>query len=129
MTIGKKIKSSRKKKGLTQGELGKRVGLSQNALSLLENDELKKGVDTRTLIRIAKALEDFSVLAHFCESCPVRHHLVNLHAQDLNAPSQDRSGLPNCLGKEILAIAEALQALSEQLPTGLQMTGQAGTTE
>jgi DNA-binding XRE family transcriptional regulator len=40
-TLGEKIITARKRKSMTQTELGASVGLAQNAISNIENDCLK----------------------------------------------------------------------------------------
>ncbi len=55
MTIGNEIKNARKKAGLTQKELGKRLGISYQTVAQWENDLRKPKFDT--ILRISKALE------------------------------------------------------------------------
>lgn len=54
MTIGEKIKRARKKAGLTQKQLGEKMGVSFQSIAQWENDLRNPKLDT--LIRIAKAL-------------------------------------------------------------------------
>lgn len=55
MTTGEKIKTARKKAGLTQRELGGKIGVSYQTLAQWENDLRKPKPET--LQRIASALE------------------------------------------------------------------------
>ncbi len=53
--IGVALRNMRKQKGLTQTELGKRVGLDQKKVSLIENGNPNSRVES--LFRILSALE------------------------------------------------------------------------
>lgn len=55
MDTGKKIKQLRKEKKITQSELGKRMGISQQQIAQYENGKLKPKLET--LHRIADALQ------------------------------------------------------------------------
>ena len=52
-TIGSRIKAKRKEAGMSQAELGKRVGLTQSAIAMLESGRRQK---TRELVEIARVL-------------------------------------------------------------------------
>ncbi len=54
MTIGENIRKIRKEKGLTQKELGERLGITQSAIGQFENDKTCPTVIT--ILRIADAL-------------------------------------------------------------------------
>ena len=45
MDLGKNIKEMRRKKGLTQEELGKRIGVEKSAISRWENGDRKPNID------------------------------------------------------------------------------------
>lgn len=55
MNIGQKIKEVRKQKSLTQKELGKRAGISQQQIAQYENGKLKPKIET--IEKIADALK------------------------------------------------------------------------
>lgn len=55
MNIGQKIKEVRKQKSLTQKELGKRAGISQQQIAQYENGKLKPKIET--ISKIADALD------------------------------------------------------------------------
>lgn len=84
MTLGEKIAAARKAKGMTLEALGEAVGLVKSSLSGYENGTLKGGPDIRTLIRIAKALEDPSILSFYCDACPVRNEVFIRRYPELN---------------------------------------------
>lgn len=54
MTIGTNIKKYRKRMGLTQDELGKKLGIKQQTIAMYEND--KTNIKHVTLEKIANAL-------------------------------------------------------------------------
>ena len=54
MTIGMNIKKYRKRMGLTQDELGKKLGIKQQTIAMYEND--KTNIKPVTLKKIANAL-------------------------------------------------------------------------
>lgn len=53
--VGKLIRETRKAKGLTQKELGERIGVAESTLSRFENGE--QNLTLETLARISDALE------------------------------------------------------------------------
>ena len=55
MTFGEKIATLRKKKGLSQDELAKKVGIISITIGRYERDEIKPAVDTAA--KIAEELE------------------------------------------------------------------------
>lgn len=55
MSIGENIKKARKKVGLTQKELGKRLGIKQQTVAMYENNATN--IKLSTLCRIANALD------------------------------------------------------------------------
>lgn len=55
MTFGERVASLRKKKKLSQGELGKLVGIDGDALGRYERDEVKPSIEMAN--KIAHALE------------------------------------------------------------------------
>jgi transcriptional regulator with XRE-family HTH domain len=55
MTLGQQITALRKKKGISQADLGKRVGTSGDIIGRYERDEVKPSIEV--VIRMADALE------------------------------------------------------------------------
>lgn len=55
MTIGENVKKIRKEKGLTQKELGERLGITQSAIGQFENDKTSPTITT--ISKIANALD------------------------------------------------------------------------
>ena len=54
MTVGEKIKNARKSKGLTQEDLGRKLGIKQQTVAMFEND--KTNIKYSTIEKIAAAL-------------------------------------------------------------------------
>jgi transcriptional regulator with XRE-family HTH domain len=54
MSIGANIKRLREKAGMTQEDLGKVLGVTHSAVSLIESD--KRGINVKQADKIAKAL-------------------------------------------------------------------------
>lgn len=61
MTTGKRIKDLRKKKGLTQTELGEMLGLNYGAISALENDRNSIGDHLIDLCKIFQVSADYII--------------------------------------------------------------------
>ena len=59
MTTGEKIKAARKKAGLTQKELGEKLGVSAAMIAQYEND--KRNPKWKTLRKIADALNMYTI--------------------------------------------------------------------
>ena len=113
MTLGEKITVSRKKKGMTLGDLGNAVGMSRTNLSVIENDGLKGGPDSRALIRIADALDAPEILMQHCEACPIRQHIMMKQFPDLNNIKTDPSIIATRLRQEMIEGAAAAEELSQ----------------
>lgn len=113
-TLGEKITAARKRKGMTQIDLGSSVGLAQNAISNIENDGLKGTPDATTLIRISEALSAPQILIHHCDTCPVRQHIMLKLFPDLNRIKRDPLAVATRLRKEMMEGAQALENLIER---------------
>jgi DNA-binding Xre family transcriptional regulator len=53
-TYGERVRDARKKKGLTQGQLGESIGMLRQGVNYIEK---KDGFKFDTMIKICKALE------------------------------------------------------------------------
>lgn len=113
-TLGEKITAARKRKGMTQINLGSAVGLAQNAISNIENDGLKGTPDSTTLIRISEALQAPEILIHHCDSCPVRQHIMLKLFPDLNRIKRDPLAVATRLRREMMEGMQALENLIER---------------
>lgn len=114
MTLGKMIQQARNKARITGVELGLAVGLSGPAIGKIENDDLKRGPDPRTLIRIADALNAPEILLHHCEQCPIRQHIMLRHYPELNNIRKDPASIIAKMRKEMQEAIEAADELGEK---------------
>lgn len=113
-TQGEVIGHARRHKKMTLDDVGSAIGMSRSNLSMIENDQLKNGVDPRTLIRIAEVLDAPEILLHHCESCPIRQHIMLRLFPDLNNIRRDPAIIVTRLRKEMVEAAEAAERLSER---------------
>lgn len=113
-TLGEKIVSARKRKGMTQMQLADAVGLTGASISAYENDGLKGTPDAATLIRISEALNAPEILIHHCDSCPVRQHIMLKMFPDLNNIRRDPAVIVSRLRKEMMEAADAADRLAER---------------
>ncbi len=84
MTIGKKIRISRKTRGMTRDHLAGVIGISGAAMSKVELDQLKGGPSPELVIKIADALCDDSILIYYIENNPVYQRILPKIFPDLN---------------------------------------------
>ena len=113
-TLGVKITTARKRKGMTQLQLADAVGLTGASISAYENDGLKGTPDSTTLIRISEALQAPEILIHHCDSCPIRQHIMLKLFPDLNRIKRDPLAVATRLRKEMMEGAQALENLIER---------------
>lgn len=112
--LGDIIKKARNKRGWSLDQLGDAVGLTKGTLSGYENGQ-PKTYDPDTLCKIADALNDLSILAHHCQSCPVRNHMFIKQFPELNnIRRHDPSIIANKLRIELEEAAASLNRLSER---------------
>lgn len=112
--IGQKISAARKKKGWRLADLSEAVGLSVTQLSDIENDQVKRSVDPRHLIRISDALDAPEILIHHCETCPIRQHVFFRYFPELNNIRRDPAVIAARLRKEMVEATEALDRMGER---------------
>lgn len=98
MTLGQHITALRKKKGFSQGELGKAVGTSGDIIGRYERDEVKPSIEV--VVKIADALE------------VSLDYLVGKTALELDRATVKRieevSALPADAKKQIFMVVDAL---------------------
>lgn len=112
--MGKNLKDARKKRGWTLGQLSEATGIGISTLSGYENNQTKSGPDPETLVKIADALNDLSILVHHCQSCPVRKTIFIKQFPDLNNIRRDPAVIASRLRKEMTEATEALDRLGER---------------
>lgn len=120
MTLGQAVKDARKRKGWTQERLGAEAGLGQATISALENDELGARLDAhmRTLIKVAEALDASPILAHHCETCPIRTYLFQTHFGPLQNRRRDLAAIARQLREHLERAAVTLGELGDVLSSG-----------
>lgn len=111
--IGNMIKDGRKRAGMTQGELGERIGVSAPTICELEAGDRKSNPNPEDVIKISDALMDTAMLHQYCISCPLRSRISIRKFKPLNhiVPGV----LPSVL-KNIQKIGEAMEMLNRMLP-------------
>ncbi|MGB9804087.1 helix-turn-helix domain-containing protein [Desulfofundulus sp.] len=76
ITIGERVAIARKDQGLTQEELGWRVGYSQSVISRMETGAAE--ITPGDMAAIAKALGNPALLETYCSTCPVCRAAVEM---------------------------------------------------
>lgn len=66
---GEWVSIARKNQGMTQEELGDRIGYSQSIVSRMETGKMDIGSDDAACISVA--LNNSGLLKRFCQQCPV----------------------------------------------------------
>lgn len=88
MSVGENIKQTRQAKGLTQKELGEKLGIKQATISMFEKD--KTNIKISTLRKIARALDvDIRILTKGNESSITEEHTTTLNTLILDVTKQE----------------------------------------
>ncbi len=112
MTIGQKIRASRKRREWTQTYLGEVTNLAQSAISTIEKNELKGGPDPETILKIASALNDDTILLHYIESNPVYQYVIPKIFPNLNSLRRDPSMTFTRLAEEAQEVLNASRIMA-----------------
>jgi transcriptional regulator with XRE-family HTH domain len=107
MTIGEKIKNSRKSAGMTRDELAERLGMSPGAVSKIENEVMKFGPTPDTIIKISDILKDKTILTYALMHNPICQRIIPRAFRPLNNTKTDPSAI---LAKLIEELEEAIEA-------------------
>jgi transcriptional regulator with XRE-family HTH domain len=107
MTLGQKIRESRKEKGLNLDDLAESCGRGKSWLSAVENDAFKGGPDPDMIIKIADALGDKSILTYALMHNPICQRIIPRAFRPLNNTKTDPSAI---LAKLIEELEEAIEA-------------------
>jgi len=116
MELGERIKTTRKNKGVTLGDLSSAIGIGSSTLSKYENHRAKYIPYLNDLCKIAVHLNDFTILTDLCSSCPVRKNIISNQFPDLKNPRHDFSFITNRLRKEMVEAIRTINHLFEQFP-------------
>lgn len=112
-TLGEMVSTARKRKKLTQEELGELVDLSKSAISKIENNDFEVAPNPRTIIRVADALECDQILYKYLEDNPVYNAVLPKVFPDLNNIRRDPAIIFTRLTKELEEAKSASIVLSE----------------
>ncbi len=113
MTLGQKIRESRKEMGITAEALGGLLGLSASAIWKIENDQLKGGPDAETVVKIANVLNDNTILLHYLEENPVYREIIPRIFPELNNIRRDPAIIFTRLAREMDEAKGACDILAE----------------
>ncbi len=112
MTIGEKIRKSRKKAKVTAAELGALVGLSGAAISKIELDLVKNGPSPEMLINISDVLHDPSILTHALLENPICKRVIPRAFEPLNNINDNPSAILAKIQEEMEEGIEAAKILA-----------------
>ena len=116
-SVGKQISFLRKQKGLTQNELGERLGVSFQAVSKWERGETLP--DTAILLDLAEVLETTvdSILTGGCKVLNYRGRItVSQMVDGINALKR----MGELLGKENLLYRHAINGIDDKMNTNIE---------
>lgn len=113
MTFGKKTRESRKTKRLTQSQLAEMVGVAQSYISELEKDQIKGDPAPDTVVKIADALNDKTILTTYLENNPVYQSIIPKIFPDLNNIRRDPAIIFSRFATEAEEAVEAARILSD----------------
>ena len=113
MTLGEKIRDTRRSKGVRASRLGEAVSLSPASMSAIENDTLKGGPDPETVVKISSVLEDTSILLCYLEENPVYKAIIPRIFPELNNIRRDPAIIFSRFAQEASEAVEASRILSE----------------
>jgi transcriptional regulator with XRE-family HTH domain len=74
--VGEMIRRARVTQGLTQGELGERIGTSAVTICELEKGQRRSVPSPAEMVSISDALLDRSLLQEYCDVCPLRKRIM-----------------------------------------------------
>ncbi len=95
ITVGKRIKLLREKRGETQTQLGIAVGLSQKAISNIENDISSLGIDIQTELAkhfdvshdyLITGVDSKSLLSIICDYVSISHSTISVGEDSYKVP-------------------------------------------
>jgi transcriptional regulator with XRE-family HTH domain len=104
---------SRRSKGIRGEDLGSAVGLSKSSISKIENDEIKGGPEPETVVKIAEALGDRSILTTYLEQNPVYQSIIPKIFPDLNNIRRDPAIIFSRFASEAEEAVEAARILAD----------------
>ena len=112
-SLGKSIVSARKARGLRASDVCDIVGISTPTMSAIENNTLKHGPDAETVVKIADALGDRSILITYLENNPVYKSIIPKIFPDLNNIKKDPAIIFSRFADEAQEAVDAARILSQ----------------
>jgi len=113
MTIGQKIRDSRRKKGKTLADVAAHLGLTSVSVSDIERDRLKDGPSAAVVVKISQFLDDTSIMIHYLETNPVYQAVIPRIFPDLNNIRKDPAIIFSRFADEAGEAMEAARILSQ----------------
>ncbi|MFA7537281.1 MAG: helix-turn-helix transcriptional regulator [Desulfuromonadales bacterium] len=115
MTLGEKIRESRRVAGITRDELAHRLGISPAAITKIENNNLKFGPTPEALVELAKVLDDRSILIYALLNNPICKEIIPRAFTPLNNIKTDPSAILTKLREELDEAKERAEILARLL--------------
>ncbi len=112
-TLGQRIREARKKMGMRGEDLGAAVGLTKSYVSLIENDQIKGGPAAETVVAIAEALGDETILFAYLRTNPVYRSVVPKIFPELGDLRCDPSTIFTRLAREMEEGHQACEILAK----------------
>lgn len=113
MELGRHIAQSRKKSGLTLEQLGHLVGIKKSALSVLENGKKTGQPDPELVVKIAKALNNTSILTTYLKNNPAYQAALPNICTELSRDKRDPSKIFSNIATRMAEGAVAADTLSQ----------------
>ena len=111
MTIGQKISQSRKEKGLRLSDLAEAIDMSISGVRKIETDGLQGGPSPDTLIKIADALGDPSILIYALLHNPICQRIIPRAFTPLNNINGNPSAILASLKMEMQEGIDAIEIM------------------
>ena len=112
MTIGQKIRESRKKRGMNLEALAAFCGKKKSWLSAAENNAFRGDIGPADLIKIADALDDQSILTHALLANPICERIIPRAFKPLNNIKTEVSAMLAVLKEESAEMSESVEMLA-----------------
>lgn len=112
-TLGQAIREAREKRGMRGEDLAEALGVSKMKVSDIERDKLVHGLAADTMVKIATALNDRSLLITYLEHNPVYQSVIPQIFPDLNNIRRDPAIIFTRFAAEAAEAREAASILAE----------------
>jgi transcriptional regulator with XRE-family HTH domain len=113
ITLGEKIISARKRRGMSQEHLGEKINVSKSTIWKIENGDLQDGPTPNQVNQIAEALEDNEIRLVYLETNPVFKAVIPRIFPELNRIRTDPSIVFSRFADEAEEAARSARVLSQ----------------